>query len=119
MNISYNERLSIEKDLGRRLDLRFKRDKKIVYSWLDKQEEKAYQLFKEASSGVFDGFKFANVFHQHYNKRDSIAELRSDDISEVNWGNKTYHIGIDGVTVYVMTERPTKIITFNRSAYLC
>lgn len=49
----------------------------------------------------------------------SIAILESDDVASVVFNGKKYNVGMDGVTVYFMTEKPTKRVNFNRSVYFC
>lgn len=118
MEISKKERSLIETDLGRRLDLRHADDRGEVYSWRYRQEEKRFNAMMEAEEGTFDGFNFVNVFHRNFKKENAIAKLYADDSADVEWNGKTYHVGEDGLLTYVMNPKPTKVILFNRSAYL-
>lgn len=82
------------------------------------REERAFNDFMAADSGVFDGFAFVDLFHHVFKKTDAIYTAVADDCADVVGPNgKTYHTGADGVTVYFMTENPTKRVDFNRSVY--
>lgn len=78
----------------------------------------AFAAFEAAESGKFNGFEFADAFHNVYNKADAIYTAEANDSAEAvtPWG--VIHTGADGVTVYVMNDAPRKMVYFNRSIYL-
>lgn len=82
------------------------------------KEKKAFDAMLESEEGTFDGFDFVTIFHQKFSKYDRLTTLWADDSADVEWNGKTYHVGEDGLPVYVMKAKPTKVILFNRSAYL-
>lgn len=88
------------------------------------REEKAFNTFKAAEAGFFDGFEMVDAFHRHHNKANAVETLTADDAGDVvTSAGATIHAGADGVTVYVMTEAARrgdgkKIVRFNRSVYI-
>lgn len=92
---------------------------KTAAGYMAAREEKHYKDFKESNSGIFNGFDFVNLFHRDYKKENAIAILESDDVASVVFNGKKYNVGMDGITVYFMNEKPTKRVDFNRSVYFC
>lgn len=78
----------------------------------------AYEKFQNAESGGFNGFAFGTLFHRDYKKERAIWVGEADDCADVHTPYGTFHVGEDGITVYLMSEKPTKTVSFNRSAYL-
>lgn len=83
------------------------------------REKEHYSDFIESNGGIFNGFDFANLFHHDFRKENAIAILTADDAANVVFNGIKYHVGMDGVTVYFMTEKPKKRVDFNRSVYFC
>lgn len=92
---------------------------KTAAGYMAAREEEHYKDFKESNSGIFNGFDFVNLFHRDFRKENAIAVLTADDAANVVFNGIKYHVGIDGATVYMMTEKPTKKVDFNRSVYFC
>lgn len=92
---------------------------KTAAGYMAAREKEHYRDFKESNSGIFNGFDFVNLFHHDYRKENAIAILTADDAANVVFNGIKYHVGIDGATVYMMTEKPTKRVDFNRSVYFC
>lgn len=78
----------------------------------------AYEKFQNAESGGFNGFAFVTLFHRDYKKERAIWVGVADDCADAHTPYGTFHVGEDGITVYLMREKPTKTVSFNRSAYL-
>ena len=82
-----------------------------------KSEKQAYEKFLSEKVGIFDGFLFAETFHRDYDKNNAIFVTESNDCADAETPFGTFHAGADGVTCYFMTEKPSKIVRFNRSVY--
>ena len=78
---------------------------------------KAFNDFKNAESGNFNGFDFVNIFHEQIKKSDAIYTGESDESAEVATPFGTYHAGADNVTAYFFNRQPQKIVRFNSSVY--
>lgn len=83
------------------------------------REKEYYSDFIESNGGIFNGFDFVNLFHRDFRKENAIAILTADDAANVVFNGIKYHVGIDGAIVYMMTDKPTKRVDFNRSVYFC
>ena len=77
----------------------------------------AFEKFMHSEGGIFDGFAFANLFHEHFDKCNAIYTTESNDTAEAITPFGTFHTGADGVAVYFFSEQPTKQVNFNRSVY--
>lgn len=80
-------------------------------------EAVAFEKFMTAESGDFDGFEFAKLFHEHFDKRNAIYTTESDDEANAITPFGTFHAGADGVTAYFFSEQPKKVVYFNKSVY--
>lgn len=80
-------------------------------------EAKAFEKFMNSEGGIFDGFAFVNLFHEHFDKRNAIYTTESNDTANAITPFGTFHTGADGVAVYFFSEQPTKQVNFNRSVY--
>ena len=80
------------------------------------KELEAFELFQKAESGTFNGFEFANIFHEKINKKDAIIIGESDDTATCHGVT----VGADGVICYFFCEpqNAKKQIQFNRSVYI-
>ena len=92
---------------------------KTAAGYVAVREREHYKDFQESNGGIFNGFDFVNLFHRDFRKENAIAILTADDAASVVYNGKKYHVGIDGATVYFMSEKPTKRVDFNRSVYFC
>lgn len=77
----------------------------------------AFEKFMNSEGGIFDGFAFVNLFHEHFDKRNAIYTTESDDEANAITPFGTFHAGADGVTAYFFSEQPKKVVYFNRSVY--
>lgn len=80
-------------------------------------EAKAFEKFMNSEGGIFDGFAFVNLFHEHFDKCNAIYTTESNDTANAITPFGTFHTGADGVAVYFFSEQPTKQVNFNRSVY--
>lgn len=80
-------------------------------------ENEAFENFKNAEEGRFNGFEMSEIFHHHYDKSKAIYIGESDDCSDVETPFGKFHTGADGVMAYFFNEHPTKRVDFNRSVY--
>lgn len=80
-------------------------------------EKKNFEEFENAKEGIFDGFKFVDIFHktEKYSKYNSIKTGHSDEKAECEGVN----VGCDYVDVYFFCEpvNVKKQVRFNRSVY--
>lgn len=76
----------------------------------------ALVAFMKAERGNFNGFEFAEAFHETFNKYEAKDIAESDDKGDC----KGVHVGADGVTVYFFCEpeNAKKQVRFNRSVYV-
>lgn len=77
----------------------------------------AFEKFMNSEGGIFDGFAFVNLFHEHFDKCNAIYTTESNDTADAITPFGTFHTGADGVAVYFFSEQPTKQVNFNRSVY--
>ena len=77
-----------------------------------------YYKFQNSQYGVFNGFAFQDLFHRDYKKERAIWVGEADDNADIHTPYGTFHVGEDGIMVYLMSENPNKTVSFNRSAYL-
>ncbi len=80
-------------------------------------ENEAFEKFKNAEEGYFNGFEMAGIFHRHYDKSKAVYSGEADDCATVETPFGTFHTGADGVIAYFFSEHPTKRVDFNRSVY--
>lgn len=78
---------------------------------------KAFNEFKNAESGDFNGFAFVDIFHEEIKKADAIYIGEADDSASVETPFGTFHAGADGITAYFFSKQPKKTVSFNRSIY--
>lgn len=91
----------------------------------ERQKQTEYfDFFEAARCGFFNGFAMADVFHDRISKADALEVLTADDSAEaVTSTGATIHAGVDGATVYIMTEQARtgnaqKFVQFNHSVYV-
>lgn len=82
-----------------------------------KRELEAFEKFETANGGYFNGFEFANLFHQCYNKKNAIFTHSSNDQGDVVTPFGKFATGADDITAYFFSEQPRKTVSFNRSIY--
>lgn len=81
------------------------------------REQKVFNDFLNAESGRFNGFAFANVFHEQIKKNDAIYSCIANDSAEAVTPFGTFPTSADGVMAYFFSKTPQKIVEFNRSIY--
>ena len=123
-----NERYELEKELGRKLDLRRKDDKEKFYFYHRKKvmarENKVFEDFSKNANllrqtKIYDGYEMVETFHEFYSKYDSIINIKSDDCGNITYNDHIYHVGGDDIIVYIMTNNPCDCqVRFNNSVYL-
>lgn len=78
---------------------------------------KAFEAFLNATEGDFNGFEFAQKFHEHFNKLDAIFTAEANDSAIILTPFGEFKADEDGQTAYFFSEKPTKRVLFNRSIY--
>lgn len=88
------------------------------------REEMALARFEQATEGTFDGFVFAETFHEKYNKEDALETLEPEHSEVTTSSGVKISVGeIFNRTAYIMTAaardgKSKKIVEFNRSVYV-
>lgn len=80
------------------------------------EETARFESFLKADSGIFDGFDFADVFHQRIHKEEAIRHLRSN----IDGICRHIDVGRPYVDVYFFCDpnTPKKQVRFHRSVYV-